>query len=124
MSAGSGSGSAGLGLLASKIDKLLQVQKEKKQKTPAKKTFTAAKKQFREYRKKAIKKVKDENKAIRKREAAKIKKLPQKERPAARKILKEALKKREDRVTKSMPSRIETPGQMRSVMQAFKTLTV
>ena len=85
---------------------------------------TNEKKQFRDYRKRAIKKVKDENKLIKKRELAKIKKLPVKERPDARKKLKTALEQREDKVKTSMPTKIQTPGQLRSVMQQFKTLRV
>ena len=119
-----GGGSAGLAMLASKIDKLLSDQKDQKRKTVAKKTFSVAKKQFKSYRKQALQKVKAENKAIKKRELAKIRKLPVKERPAARKKLKEALKAREDKVKRSMPSKIETPGQMRSIMQAFRQLRV
>ena len=59
-----------------------------------------------------------------KREAAKIKKLPAKQRPAARKKLKEVLKAREDKVKKQLPTKIETPGQLRQLMTSFRTLKV
>ena len=68
--------------------------------------------------------MKAQNKDIKKREAAKIKKLPVKQRPAARKKLNEALKQREDKVKKELPSKVQTPGQLRNLMGAFRTLKV
>ena len=71
-----------------------------------------------------IDKLKQENKTIRKREAAKIKKLPAKQRSQARKRLKEALKKREAQLQAKLPSKIQTPGHLRSLLSAFRTLKV
>jgi Tfp pilus assembly protein PilO len=68
--------------------------------------------------------VKKQNKEIKKREDVKIKKLPVKQRSAARKKLKEALKLRLDKVRKQLPSKIETPGQLKGLMSAFRTLKV
>jgi hypothetical protein len=115
---------ANLGGLSSKIDELLRASKESKRKGKQKSAYAAAKKQYKEYRKKALANVKAQNKDIKKREAAKIKKLPVKQRPAARKKLKDALKQREDKVKKELPSKVQTPGQLRSLMGAFRTLKV
>ena len=77
------SSAAGMGNLSAKIDELLRRSKESKRKGKAKSALSGAKKQYREYRKKALANVKNENKDIKKREAAKINKLPKAQRAAA-----------------------------------------
>ena len=118
------SSAAGMGGLSAKIDELLRRSKEGKQKTKNRSAYTAAKKEYQAYRKKAMNNVKAENKAIRKRESEKIKKLPVKQRVAARKKLKAALKAREDKVKQRLPSKVQTPGQLRGLMSAFRVLKV
>ena len=115
---------AGLGALSSKIDELLKATKESKLKKKRTSAYSAAKKQFKAYRTKALANVKAENASIKKRELVKINKLPVKTRAAARKRLKEMLKARVDKVKNKLPSRIKTPGQLSSLMQAFRTLKV
>jgi len=118
------SGASGLSGLSAKIDELLRASKESKRKGKQKSAYTAAKKEYKAYRKKVLANVKAQNKDIKKREAAKIKKLPVKQRPAARKKLKEALKARADKVKTELPSKVQTPGQLRNLMTAFRTLKV
>jgi hypothetical protein len=115
---------AGLGALSSKIDELLKASKESKLKKKRTSAYSAAKKQFKAYRTKALANVRAENTSIKKRELVKINKLPVKARAAARKRLKEMLKARVDKVKKKLPSRIKTPGQLSSLMQSFRTLKV
>ena len=117
-------GQSGMSGLASKIDELLRSQKASKLKKAQAKAYSGAKKQYREYRKKAVANIKAQNKEIKKRENAKIKKLPVKQRAAARKKLKEVLKARENKVKKQLPSKIDTPGQLRQLMASFRTLKV
>jgi hypothetical protein len=116
--------SSGMSGLAGKIDELLRNQRDAKRKTAKKKAYSSAKKTYKSYRKKAMDNVKKENKEIKKRETAKIKKLPAKQRAAARKTLKEALKQRVDKVRKQLPTKIETSGQLKGLMSAFRTLKV
>ena len=115
---------SGISDLTGKIDALLKTAATKKSKRAKKSGFAQAKKQYRAVRKKRIDQVKSENKAIRKREAAKIKKMPTKDRAAARKKLTAALKARVATASKSMPSKIETPGQLSNLMRGIRTLTV
>ena len=68
--------------------------------------------------------LRDENKAIKKRESAKIKRLPVKERPAARKKLTQMLKERMARLKKKLPGRVGSAGQLKNLMAAFRTLKV
>ena len=103
---------------------MLKAAGESKRKGKQKSAYAAAKKQYRDYRKKALANVRAENKGIKKRESAKIKKLPVKQRPEARKRLKAALQKREQAVKIKLPAKVQTPGQLRGLMQAFRTLTV
>ena len=117
-------GGSGMGGLAAKIDELLRNQREAKKKTKAQKSFTAAKKQYSAYRKKAMANIKEQNKQIKARENAKIEKLPTKDRPAARKRLRGALKKRLDRVKQDLPGRVSTPAQLTQLMKGFRTLKV
>jgi hypothetical protein len=118
------SGAVGLSGLSAKIDELLRASKESKRKGKQKSAYAAAKKQYKAYRKKALANVKAQNTDIRKREVAKINKLPVKQRSAARKKLKEALKARADKVKTELPSKVQTPGQLRNLMTAFRTLKV
>jgi len=122
VSAPSGSrGGAGAGAhvaaLTAKIDKLLKEQAEQKQKKTKNKTFTLAKREYRNYRKRVSANTKAENKAIKKRELAKIRRMPQKDRAAARARLKQLLKERLDAVMKKLPAKIQTPGQLRELMR-------
>jgi hypothetical protein len=112
-----GKGSADLSGLIAKIDKLLKEQGEKKAKTAQKKVFTAAKKEYRAYRKKAVGDIKSRNKLIKKKELARIRRLPQAQRAAERTKLKKILKERLESVTKKLPSKIQTPGQLREIMR-------
>ena len=96
---------------------MLKDQAEKKQKTAAKKAFTAAKKQYRVYRKKLVSSLKASNKVIKKKELARIRRLPQKDRAAARQKLKDQLKQRLQNITKKLPTKIQTPGQLREIMR-------
>ena len=68
--------------------------------------------------------LRDENKAIKKRESAKIKRLPVKQRPAARKKLTQMLKERMARLKKKLPGRVGSAGQLKNLMAAFRTLKV
>ena len=112
-----GKGSADLSGLVAKIDKLLKEQGEKKAKTAQKKVFTAAKKEYRAYRKKAVADIKARNKLIKKKELSRIRRLPQAQRAGERTKLKKILKERLDSVTKKLPSKIQTPGQLREIMR-------
>ena len=116
--------SPGVGLLAAKIDALLRERTKEKTKRKKSTHFTQAKKQYKAVRTKRINQVKTENKEIRKREAAKIKKLPVKDRPAARKKLSAALKARVDKVKKELPNKVETPGQLSNLIRGIRTLRV
>ena len=118
------SGAAGNAALSAKIDELLRESRAKKSKSRQNTVFAQAKKQYRQLRKNSFAKLKAENKQIRKREAAKIQKLPVKQRSQARKRLKEALKKREAQLKAKLPSQIQTPGHLRSLLTAFRTLKV
>jgi hypothetical protein len=115
---------ANLGGLSAKIDELLKESRESKRKSKQNSAYTAAKKQYREFRKKTLANVKTQNKEIQKRETARIKKLPVKQRAAAKKKLKEALKERTNKVKRQMPSKIQTPGQLRNLMSGIRTLKV
>jgi len=114
----------GIGLLASKVDALLKAVTEKKTKRAKNTHFTQAKKQYKAMRTKRINQVKTENKVIRKREGAKIKKLPTKDRPAARQKLTAALKARLEKVKKEMPTKVQTPGQLSNLIRGIRTLKV
>ena len=116
--------SPGITGLVGKIDALLKTVAAKKTKRAKKSGFSQAKKQYKAARKKRIDQVKYENKAIRKREAAKINKMPVKSRAAARKKLTAALKARVTRVSKEMPSKVETPGQLSNLIRSIRTLRV
>ena len=110
--------------LASKIDELLRNQRAAKQRKKAKSAFAEAKRQYSAYRKKALANLKQENAAIKKRESEKIKRMPKKDRVAARKRLREALKARTDKLKKKLPGKVSTPGEMRNLMSSFRTLKV
>jgi hypothetical protein len=112
-----GKGSADLSGLVAKIDKLLKEQGEKKAKTAQKKVFTAAKKEYRAYRKKAVADIKARNKLIKKKELSRIRRLPQAQRAGERTKLKKILKERLDSVTKKLPSKIQSPGQLREILR-------
>jgi hypothetical protein len=113
-----GKGGADVSALSAKIDKLLKEQAEQKKKAVGKKAFTAAKKQYRAYRKKLVANLKTSNKIIKKKELARIRRLPHKERAAARQILKEQLKQRLQNITKKLPAKIQTPGHLREIMRS------
>ena len=115
---------AGLGDLSAKIGELLAKTKQAKQRKTQKSAFTKAKKEYSQYRKKAMANLKAENKEIRKRESAKIKKMPTKDRAAARKKLTAALKERTNELKKQLPSKVVSPGQLRNLMGKFRTLKV
>ena len=115
---------AGLGQLVAKIDQLLKAQSESKKKTAGKKHFTAAKKQYREYRKKMLASVKTQNKDIKKRELARIRKLPTNQRAKARGDLKERLKARTKAVQEKLPSKVTGPGHLQSLIARSRTLKV
>ena len=124
LQAGGQSGAAGLGALTKKIDELLKAREKDKHKGKQKKAYTEAKKQFKALRKQQIAKVKSSNKEIKKREDDKIKKLPTKQRPAARKKLRDFLKDREKKIKEKMPAKISSPEQLSSLIQTFRTLKV
>ncbi len=115
---------AGLGALTQKISELLAKTKDAKLRKTQKSAFSKAKKEYGQYRKKAMANLKAENKEIKKRESAKIKKLPTKDRVAARKKLKEALKERTDKLKKQLPGKVSSPGELRNLMGRFRTLKV
>jgi len=117
-------GASGNHALASKIDQLLRESREKKGKARQKSVFSKAKKEYSNMRKNSLAKLKAENKAIEKRERAKIKKLPPKMRTQARKKLKTALKEREAKLKKKFPSKIVTPGHLRSLLSSFRVLKI
>ena len=114
----------GIGLLASKIDALLRAALEKKGKKAQRSGFNKARKEYKQLRNKRIAQVKTENKAIGKRERAKIKKLPTKDRPAARKKLNAALKERIKKVKAKLPVKAETPGVLSNLIRGLRTLKV
>ena len=118
------SGQAGNAALSAKIDQLLRESREKKGKTRAKSLFTKAKKEYAHMRKNSLAKLKAENKAIQKRERAKIQKLPADQRAKARQKLKAALKEREAKLKKKFPSKVETPGHLRSLLSSFRVLKI
>ena len=118
------SGHAGNAALSAKIDQLLRESREKKSKTRAKSLFTKAKKEYAHMRKNSLTKLKAENKAIQKRERAKIKRLPADQRAKARQKLKAALKEREAKLKKKFPSKVETPGHLRSLLSSFRVLKI
>ena len=107
---------ASTGNLEKKIDELLRNQKEAKLKTIQNKAFRDAKKQYRSYRKKLIGEANSKNREIKKKELARIRKLPTKNRTAARKQLKALLKRRIDAVKSKFPPKISSPGQLREIM--------
>ena len=118
------SATTGLGAISSKIDQLLRSTKEARVKKKQKSAFAGAKKQYRDFRKRAMANLKNENKEIRKREIDKIKRLPVKQRAAAKKKLKEALKARLDKLKRDFPSKVSTPGELRNLMSKMKTVKV
>jgi len=115
---------AGIGDLTRKIDELLKQRDQKKRKGAQKKAYTDAKKQFKALRKQQIAKVKASNKEIKKVELVKIRKLPAKQRPGAKKKLRDFLKDREQKIKESMPSKITSPAQLSSMLAKFKVLKV
>ena len=117
-------GGSGLGGLAAKIEEMLRNQRGAKARKAQKSALSGAKKQYSQYRKKAMSNLKDDNKAIKKRESAKIKRLPVKERAAARKKLAQMLKERVARLKKKLPGRVGSAGQLKNLMAAFRTLKV
>ena len=119
-----GGGTAGLGLLAKKIDELIKSQQKERAKTKQRKIFSAAKKQYSQYRKKAMGAAKEQNKEIKKRESDKIKKMPVSQRVAARKKLSALLKERLNRVKKQLPARVSSPGELTELLKRFRRATV
>ena len=110
--------------LAKKIDLLLKLTASKKKKSAQRKGVTEAKKKYREMRNKAIASIKLENKEITKRENEKIKRLPAKQRAAARKSLRVQLKARIDKLKQKLPSKVKTEGQLRNLLSSFKSMKV
>jgi len=79
--------------------------------------YTAAKKEYRTYRKNQIATMNKQNKEIKKRELAKIRRMPAGVRAKMRKQLAEKLKERSDNIKKRLPSKIMNPGHLRQLMQ-------
>ena len=55
---------------------------------------------------------------------AKIKKMPVKQRKAARQKVRAALKQREQKVRKDLPARVSTPGELAALMKRFRVMKV
>ena len=108
---------AGLQALSAKVDALLRESREKKLKTHVKSKFTRAKKQYRAYRKERLSQITIQNKDLRKRALARIRKMPVAARKGARDQLKKQLKERLDHVKRSLPSKITTRGQLSQIMK-------
>jgi len=98
---------AGLTALMKRIDDLLKEKAEAKTKTKRKKALSVAKKTYTKYRKQQIANLKASHKDFKKKELAKIRKMPLKQRAALRKQLKERLKKQSDSLKSSLPSKID-----------------
>jgi len=111
--------------LLKKIDELLKSQKDSKRKKEGNKAFNAAKKQYRDYRKKQLATMNKQNKEIKKRELAKIRRMPAGVRAKMRKQLAEKLKQRADNIKKRLPSKITSTAQLRDVVKGgSRTLVV
>ena len=109
--------SAGLNALLAKVDQLLKNQQEEKRKGQQKKTFNNAKKVYKQYRKDMIDAVKKQNKEIRRKQLGKIRRMPADQRDAARKQLKEQLKKREESIKKRYPPKVNNPAHLRALIR-------
>ena len=67
--------------------------------------------------------VKKQNKEIKRKQLAKIRRMPADQRAAARKSLKEQLKKREEEIASRLPTKIESAKHLQSLI-AKRTLKV
>ena len=68
--------------------------------------------------------LKKQNKEIKKRELAKIRRMPAGVRAKMRKQLTAKLKERSDNMKKRLPSKVMNPGHLRQLLQKRRTLTV
>ena len=111
--------------LIKKINELLKAQKDSKRKKEGNKAYNAAKKEYRNYRKRQIAVMNKQNKDIKKRELAKIRRMPTAVRGKMRKQLAEKLKQRADNIKKRLPTKIVSPAQLRELLKGGpRTLTV
>ena len=101
--------------LLKRIDALLQQLASKKK--PSKKGFAQAKKQYKAWRKKAVTAAKSETKQIKKRQLARIRRLPAAQRPKAREQLKTQLKEREAALKKRYPAKVSNIEELRRIMK-------
>ena len=108
--------SAGLGALMRKVEELLQETRAQKAKTKQKSSFAKAKKQYRAYRKQRLAEAKATIAKWKKQGLARIRKMPAPQRKGARAQLKKQLAQRLDKVKRVLPSKVETPGQLRSIL--------
>ena len=123
--AGQGGGRADNSELIKKINELLKAQKDSKRKKEGNKAYNAAKKEYRNYRKRQIAVMNKQNKDIKKRELAKIRRMPTAVRGKMRKQLAEKLKQRADSIKSRLPSKITSPAQLRELLKGGpRTLTV
>ena len=123
--AGQGGGRADNSELIKKINELLKAQKDSKRKKEGNKAYNAAKKEYRNYRKRQIAVMNKQNKDIKKRELAKIRRMPTAVRGKMRKQLAEKLKQRADNIKKRLPTKIVSPAQLRELLKGGpRTLTV
>ena len=84
----------------------------------------AAKKQYKAYRKKMIATVKQQNKVIKKKELARIRRLPNQERAKARAQLKIKLAQRHKAIIDKLPSKITDSAQIQKAIAQSRTLKV
>ena len=68
--------------------------------------------------------VKQQNKEIKKRELARIRRMPSEQRAKARTDLKEKLKARAKAVAEKLPSKVASPSHLSSLMSQSKVLKV
>ena len=108
--------SAGLGALMRKVEELLQETRAQKAKGKQKSSFAKAKKQYKTYRKQRLAEAKATIAKWKKQGLARIRKLPTAQRKGAREQLKAQLAKRLDKVKRALPTKVETPGQLRSIL--------
>ena len=101
--------------LIKRIDALLKERTTSKRKQDQRKAFSKAHQVYKNYRKDMLSTVKKENKEIKRKALAKIRKMNIDNRPAARKALNEQLKKREKAVKDKLPSKI-TPEQLQKLV--------
>ena len=103
--------------LLKKINELLKSQKDSKRKKDGNKAYTAAKKEYRTYRKNQIATMNKQNKEIKKRELAKIRRMPAGVRAKMRKQLALKLKERSDSIKKHLPSKVTSPAMLGDLLQ-------